>query len=628
MNSSRFLFPGLHDHRPASCAFLKTVLGVCLVGVILPALPVRAADGDLDLAFVPDAAYQVNALALGVIEGEFYFSYLSQPARRLRQDGSLDGDWSLDRPSGVRFIAELRRTPSGGWVIKDASISPAYVYLDDGIGEAQRLGYVSQALGNKLFPQDDGDVVLGEPLSRVSPEGVKDPRFGYDARFVAAGTHQIKTTAIQDDLGRFVVAGNLKQVGDLERLGLARILPNGQVDPDWDVASALGIELNDEGRLNALPISLAAGPDNQVVVGIQLISTNGEPTIVFAVLDGDGEVLATFPNPGLVQPTSPVVQPDGRILVGGTMESEPNTPLAAVVRLNADGSVDETFAVGISSANGWVQISSLALDSSGRLYMAGSFDAVNGVPRSGLARVQAYEPVPEAPSLAIAYHQPRIGTNEFLYLTASVGGVPEPELQWYLDGVELPDQTLRGLRVLVQGEAQVGNYTIVASNSEGTKELHFPVVELAVRSPRPGVIDESFQRTLVEFPNVTQLLTLADGSVLVGGGDLYAQTLEPRAMVGKLSSDGYLDASFGDAGIVNGNGFVESLRVLPEGGILVAGQFTELAGVPAMGLAELDAEGQLVARDWPELDVAHVSTALRLPDGRHGHCREVFDGRR
>jgi len=171
--------------------------------------------------------------------------------------------------------------------------------------------------------------------------------------------------------------------------------------------------------------------------------------------------------------------------------------------------------------------------------------------------------------------------------------------------------------VLVDSEEQVGNYKVIASNAEGTIELHFPTVALAVRSPRPGVIDADFKRSLLEFPNVTQLLSLADGSVLVGGGDLYAQTLDPRAMVGKLNSDGYLEAGFGEAGMVKGDGFVESLRVLSDGGILVAGQFTELAGVPAWGLAELDAKGRLVARDWPELDVAHVSAALRLPDGRH-----------
>ena len=100
--------------------------------------------------------------------------------------------------------------------------------------------------------------------------------------------------------------------------------------------------------------------------------------------------------------------------------------------------------------------------------------------------------------------------------------MPEPESQWYLDGVELPGQTYPGLRVLVDSEEQVRNYKVIASNTEGTIELHFPTVALAVRSPRPGVIDAAFQRSLLEFPNVTQLLSLANGSVLVGGGDLYA----------------------------------------------------------------------------------------------------------
>lgn len=624
MNAS--ILSQLRSHRPGRARYARfvVVVGVCVAcGFLLP-LPVHCADGDLDLTFVPDASYPVDALGLGVIDGEYYFSHPVEPDGRLLEDGQLDPDWSLEDSSSMRFITELRRTPSGGWVFSELGS----VYLDTGSGAAQRIGFAYSAGGEfqRLFPQSDGWVVIGDPLSRVSEDGTRDPVYGSSASYVAASFNDgagrsiiggPSVTLIEDDLNRFIVAGNLKQVGEMERLGLARILPNGHVDPDWDVGSAVGIELDDEGYLNALPISLAAGPENRVVVGLQLVSTNGEPNIRFAVLDGDGNVIATFPNPGLRQPTSPVVQPDGRILIGGTLQAEPNTPLAAVVRLNADGSLDETFEVGISSGSGWVQIWSLALDTKGRLYIAGSFDSVIGVPRPGLARVHAYEPIPEAPSLGLAYHQPRIGTNEFLHLTAGVGGVPEPELQWYLDGAELPGQTHPGLRVLVESAEQVGNYSMVASNSEGTQELQFPAVGLAVRSPRPGVIDPTFQRSLVEFASVTHLLSLSDGSVLVGGGDIYAPTNELRAMVGRLNSEGHLEQGFGNAGVVTGDGFVESLRLLSDGGILVAGQFTELAGVPATGLAELDARGRLVARDWPVLDVAHVSTALRQPDGRY-----------
>jgi len=258
MNSSKVLVPRLHPSRAVRHPPFITGVGVCVVGGFVLLLPLHGADGDLDLTFVADSAYPVDALALGVMEGEFYFSYPSLPSRRLRLDVSLDGDWSLDLPSGEMFITELRRTPSGGWVFK----GPSSAYLDDGSGEAQRIGWLLS--GDTLFPQDDGSVVFGNPLSRFSPDGVNDPRFGSDARFVAAsfsdgaGTSRTggpSTITIQDDFNRFIVAGNLQQAGDWQRLGLARILPNGQVDPDWDVASSLGIELNLEGYLSALPIT-------------------------------------------------------------------------------------------------------------------------------------------------------------------------------------------------------------------------------------------------------------------------------------------------------------------------------------------------------------------------------------
>ena len=91
MNSSKVSVP--RSHRPCIVrhARIIAVVGVCVVGGFLLPLPLHGADGDLDLTFVPDSAYPVDALALGVIEGEFYFSYPSLPARRLRLDGSLDG---------------------------------------------------------------------------------------------------------------------------------------------------------------------------------------------------------------------------------------------------------------------------------------------------------------------------------------------------------------------------------------------------------------------------------------------------------------------------------------------------------------------------------------------------------
>jgi hypothetical protein len=141
MDSSKASVPRSDRPRAIAHARIFAVVRVCLVSGFLLPLPLHGADGDLDLTFVPDSAYPVDALALGVIQGEFYFSYPSLPARRLRLDGSLDGDWSLDLPSGEMFITELHRTPSGGWAFKGLSSA----YLDDGSGEAQRIGRMTSS---------------------------------------------------------------------------------------------------------------------------------------------------------------------------------------------------------------------------------------------------------------------------------------------------------------------------------------------------------------------------------------------------------------------------------------------------------------------------------------------------
>jgi hypothetical protein len=109
--------------------------GVSFFGVILAALPVRAADGDLDLDYVPDAAYPADAHGLGVIDGQYYFSHPLEPDGRLLEDGRLDPDWSLEEPF-VNFITELRQTPSGGWLFSYWTD----VYLNTGLETSQWIG--------------------------------------------------------------------------------------------------------------------------------------------------------------------------------------------------------------------------------------------------------------------------------------------------------------------------------------------------------------------------------------------------------------------------------------------------------------------------------------------------------
>src|SRR5205814_2343418 len=58
-----------------------------------------------------------------------------------------------------------------------------------------------------------------------------------------------------------------------------------------------------------------------------------------------------------------------------------------IVRLNADGTTDHTFMNGLSGADAW--ISSVAVQSDGKVLIGGNFTTVNGVSCTRIARLNA-----------------------------------------------------------------------------------------------------------------------------------------------------------------------------------------------------------------------------------------------
>ncbi|HAB17186.1 MAG TPA: hypothetical protein PLX89_19330 [Verrucomicrobiota bacterium] len=573
--------------------------------------------GELDTRFDPDPSIVSGVVSrLTVKDGDVYFSSPGTRFRRFREDGSLDESWRLNSPVPVPLA--LTATPFGGWVVRGSPAS----YLEQPDGTIRPVPSFLLVAPYYDFPQDDGSVVV-EGVGRAAPDGNVDYKFmlhrwfnhapfSDGAGFVQSGA--VFPTAVQDRQGRFIVVGNFYRAGGIDRLGLVRFTTNGIPDPDWNPGPVLGVALNETNALTRLPYSLALGLDDSVVVGLRLPSTDGLPNSRLVVIRSDGTVASEIKRYGEDYGWPPLVQPDGRMIVGGIFDSWGETPAAGLVRLNSDGSVDATFSVTLTHTNR-VMVRTMAADESGRLWFAGNFDSVNGVARPRLARIFAWEPIPAVPALEINQSPPRVGTNEFLHLAARVTGYPPPELQWYRDGAPVPGATNRGLRLPISTGAELGEFSLVASNDLGTNRIDFRTVELATRSPRLGQVDPSFERVMTNFPRVIQMVPRSDGRMLVGGGIWSSGTTLRQIMVARITADGNFDPSFGTGGVVRGNGEVESLRLLPDGGILVAGQFTEFAGLPATGLAELDSNGQRVSREFPRFERPQVMTVLPTPEG-------------
>src|SRR5207248_2292279 len=80
------------------------------------------------------------------------------------------------------------------------------------------------------------------------------------------------------------------------------------------------------------------------------------------------------------------VQSDGRIIIAGTFTNYGGIPRAGLARLNSDGSLDTSFDPGTAPNNGITIVRAIQ---GGKIAIAGWFNSVQGVPRRGIAKLNA-----------------------------------------------------------------------------------------------------------------------------------------------------------------------------------------------------------------------------------------------
>ncbi|HVY69057.1 MAG TPA: hypothetical protein VHH73_03975 [Verrucomicrobiae bacterium] len=87
--------------------------------------------------------------------------------------------------------------------------------------------------------------------------------------------------------------------------------------------------------------------------------------------------------------TAAAQQRDGKLLVAGKFDHLGNMPVGQLIRLQLDGTLDTTFQGGLISSNATEIIQVVAENSDGTIIVAGTFTALNGQSRDGLARLDA-----------------------------------------------------------------------------------------------------------------------------------------------------------------------------------------------------------------------------------------------
>lgn len=226
--------------------------------------------------------------------------------------------------------------------------------------------------------QPDGKIIVGgqftsyegvsrNRLARLYPDGSLDTSFNPGT----GANNTIFSMNVQTD-GRIVIAGIFTSYQGISRNRIARLLSDGSIDTTFNPGT---------GANQNLWISTLQ-PDGKILIGGVFSSYNGVARNRIARLLPNGNLDLSFdPGTGIMSPVASnakvsgiVIQPNQDIILCGKFHTYNEVDKKNIVRVKPDGSIDQSFQVGIGS-NDWIWQAALQAD--GKIVLGGYFTTYN-----------------------------------------------------------------------------------------------------------------------------------------------------------------------------------------------------------------------------------------------------------
>ncbi|HVY70324.1 MAG TPA: hypothetical protein VHH73_10380 [Verrucomicrobiae bacterium] len=353
--------------------------------------------------------------------------------------------------------------------------------------------------------------------------------------------------------GGFIAGGAFTYFGGADCAGLARVRRDGTVDAAFCQNAAPTV-----GSVTAL----ADGNDGTVLVGGWLKTPGSADKLSVTRLFPDGRQVTSFAiGNGASGPANQTIntlalQADGKVLVGGYFTAFDGVARGGIARLNADGSLDGSFApnpityfkafFGFAEATN--SITGIAVQSDGKILLGGGFTALKpGGFYQGYARLN-----PD-------------GSQDLAF---------QPGFH-YDDIVDQSNIQVMGVALQPDGSGVVvGRWHHIGSNEYGSTGYDFP---WAIARVLPnGNLDPGFMpaadlhvsnpfalQSAVPVPHAMAVALQADGKILFSAN---FNSALPKVV--RLNSDGRLDEVFNIPG--ESNRVANALAALPDGRAIVA----------------------------------------------------------
>ncbi len=359
-------------------------------------------DGSLDPTFSPDPAANDTVVTIAlqpdgkIIFGGFFTAYNGTPRNRVARVLPVPGKisfsaaaYSVGEGDGSATVTVTRTGGTDGRVfarisLTDVTTSPAdYIFTPAALDTSFNPVGATSGFGANFVQtaaiQTDGKILVGgfyfnyggifrKGIARLNPNGLLDATFdpGAGTAQNAGGNAVVFTTVLQPD-GKILIGGDFTVYDGSPRNYVARLNPNGSLDPFFDA-----------GSIASQPVrTIAVQPDGKIIIGGDYVTYNGVDRTFIARLNSNGSPDLSF-HPGAT--TFPSVlttalQPDGKVIIGGDFQNYVGTTRNFLARLNSNGSLDTSFD---SVAGGGGVVATVALQPDGKVIIGGSsFTRVN-----------------------------------------------------------------------------------------------------------------------------------------------------------------------------------------------------------------------------------------------------------
>ncbi|GGE41534.1 hypothetical protein GCM10010832_21970 [Psychroflexus planctonicus] len=457
-------------------------------------------DGTLDTSFsapdFDDDVYCVSVLTDDSIYVGGPFDEIDSNTQRflakLSQNGTLDTSFQPEITSGYREIDDIQLLPNGKLIIAgnftsvefEPSEYIARLNADGSLDTSYFSGLAPDKRVREIFLRSNGKLIFGGDfnsyqksgrnyIAQTNADGILDASFnpGFGANKI------VERLVVQPD-GKIIAVGQFQEFNNYTRFGIVRLFPDGTVDPSFDAGltfayrSASDVVVQDDGKLVVASSFLNS----------ELADVNTTPAVVRLNANGtlDNSFANAFEDNTTV--TSLAIQDDGKIITN-------RRTLNFSYRLNTDGTEDLTF-VGPS----FIDIKGIAIQPDGKIIFVGQFSSYLGNSSSDIVRL----------------------------------------------------------------------------NPDGTYDSSFDI----------GSGSNNYLRTAVVKPN---------GKILVGG-NASSFNGQNRGKIIQLNTDGSVDTTFEDTDLISE---VWDIKLTPDDKILISGRIFSIDGHDTDGIARLLSDGSI-----------------------------------